>query len=439
MHKFFNEKITSRDISKFLNDTTKTQISAGSGLLLIKTTSNSATWQYKYVLNGKKYVYSIGPYNKIKLPEAQATHKKLWSDVANGVNVAIEKQNNKNNQNNKNVEKIFTLKDLAIFYINNAESLKDDKSSVAQTISLIERTFIRAENNLFEKPFIIDTNGKEAKISNFILKPANDITQIEIKNFVENIKKRTTKNKVADLLLRIYNLANMYNQDTKIDKKPTEILKTSQVKLPKLQKRDRLVSDTELKELFKLLNNSKNKTLATATKLLFMLGVRKNELLKATWSEFDLNNAVWTLPAERCKNKKSIKIPLSQPALNLLKPLLEQDGNFLFCSFTKDNAPVDASTLNIYINNLIKNNSIIKDKIVPHDTRRYVRSTLIKILKDVGNVDREFIAERCLNHSLKIDGVDSSNLQHYALHDFFDERKNALEKLADYITSITNE
>ena len=59
-----------------------------------------------------------------------------------------------------------------------------------------------------------------------------------------------------------------------------------------------------------------------------------------------------------------------------------------------------------------KNNSIIKDKIVPHDTRRYVRSTLIKILKDVGNVDREFIAERCLNHSLKIDGVDSSNLQH---------------------------
>ena len=44
----------------------------------------------------------------------------------------------------------------------------------------------------------------------------------------------------------------------------------------------------------------------TATKLLFMLGVRKNELLKATWSEFDLNNAVWTLPAERCKNKKSI-------------------------------------------------------------------------------------------------------------------------------------
>ena len=45
MRKFFNEKITTRDIQNFLNDTTKTQISAGTGLLLIKTTSNSASWQ----------------------------------------------------------------------------------------------------------------------------------------------------------------------------------------------------------------------------------------------------------------------------------------------------------------------------------------------------------------------------------------------------------
>ena len=53
MQKFFNEKITTRDISKFLKDKKKTQITSGSGLLLIKTTANSASWQYRYFLTEK--------------------------------------------------------------------------------------------------------------------------------------------------------------------------------------------------------------------------------------------------------------------------------------------------------------------------------------------------------------------------------------------------
>ena len=440
MRKFFNEKFTSRDISKFLNDTTKTQISAGSGLLLIKTTSNSASWQYRFLFNDKKFVYSLGSLANIDLPTAQAMHKELWQKVANGVNVAVEKQNAKGKV--KTNTAIFSLSKLAQFFIKHSENLQADTNYSKNTISLIQRFLIEPKFDLFKSKSIENAFNQKISVENFINSPASEITEIDIKNYLNNIKHKTTRQKIANLLLAIYKKAITYKQTTKINANPAEIVKNkTEIKFAKSE-RSRLVSDVELKELFNLLNNSKNQTLATATKLLFMLGVRKNELLKAEWSEFDLNNAVWTLPAERCKNKKSIKIPLSQPVITLLKSLQNNQNNqskFVFNSFHKNNTgAISSAILNIYICNLIKHNEIIKENITPHDARRYVRTTLNKIL-DGNATEKQFICERVLNHSLQLQGVNTKILNTYLIDDFFKERKQALNKLADYITSITNE
>ena len=440
MRKFFNEKITTRDIQNFLNDTTKTQISAGTGLLLIKTTSNSASWQYRYKVKGKRFVYTIGTLNDVDLPTAQAKHKELWKEVANGVNVAVEKQNAKGKL--KTNTAIFSLSKLAQFFIKHSENLQADTNYSKNTISLIQRFLIDPKCNLFKSKNIENAFNEKISVENFINSPASEITEIDIKNFLNNIKHKTTKQKIANLLLAIYRKAITYKQTTKITKNPAEIVKNkTEIRFAKSE-RSRLVSDAELKELFNLLNNSKNQTLATATKLLFMLGVRKNELLKAEWREFDLNNAVWTLPAERCKNKKSIKIPLSQPVIKLLKSLQNNQNNqskFVFNSFHKNNTgAISSAILNIYICDLIKHNEIIKENITPHDTRRFVRTTLNKIL-DGNATEKQFICERVLNHSLQLQGVNTQILNTYLIDDFFAERKNALEKLADYISNITEE
>lgn len=440
MRKFFNEKITTRDIERFLKDQTKTQITAGSGLLLIKTTSNSASWQYRYLFNGKKFVYTIGTLNDVDLPTAQAKHKELWQKVANGVNVAVEKQKTKGKV--KSNTAIFSLSKLAQFFIKHSENLQADTNYSKNTISLIQRFLIDPKCNLFKSPKIENAFNEKISVENFVKSPASEITEIDIKNFLNNIKHKTTKQKIANLLLAIYKKAITYKQTTKITTNPAEIVKNkTEIKFAKSE-RSRLVSDAELKELFNLLNNSKNQTLATATKLLFMLGVRKNELLKAEWSEFDLNNAVWTLPAERCKNKKSIKIPLSQPVITLLKSLQNNQNNqskFVFNSFHKNNTgAISSAILNIYICNLINNNEIIKENITPHDARRFVRTTLNKII-DGNATEKQFICERVLNHSLQLQGVNTQILNTYLIDDFFKERKQALNKLADYITSITNE
>lgn len=48
-----------------------------------------------------------------------------------------------------------------------------------------------------------------------------------------------------------------------------------------------------------------------ATKLLMITGVRTIELRAASWSEFDLDNAVREIPAERMKMRKAHLVPLS--------------------------------------------------------------------------------------------------------------------------------
>ena len=437
MRKFFNEKITSRDIEKFLKNKIKTQITAGSGLLLIKTTANSASWQYRYLFNGKKFVYSLGSFADVDLPTAQAKHKELWQKVANGVNVAVEKQQAKTST--ADVVETHTISTLADFYIKNSKKFNNATKTAAAEKSLIARAFLEPDVRLFNETSISNSYGKKITISKFLKLPANDINEIEIKNFVENIKNRTTKPRVAKLLFAIYEKAKLYKTTTKISNNPAEIIKSGEIEFEASKPRDRIVSDAELKELFNLLNKSKNQILATATKLLFMLGVRKNELLQATWNEFDFENSFWTLPAERSKNGKAIKIPLSQPVITLLKTLQQSRSKFVFRSFNKNNnSSINASTLNVYLNNLIKNNAIIKGKITPHDTRRFVRTTLNKIL-DGNIVEKQFICERVLNHSLMLQGVNAKILNTYLIDDFFAERKAALNKLADYISKITAE
>ena len=437
MRKFFNEKITSRDIEKFLKDKKKTQITSGSGLLLIKTTANSASWQYRYLFNGKKFVYSLGSFADVDLPTAQAKNKELWQKVANGVNVAVEKQQAKTST--ADVVEIHTISTLADFYIKNSKKFNNATKTAAAEKSLIKRAFLEPDVRLFNETSISNSYGKKITISKFLKLSANDINEIEIKNFVENIKNRTTKPRVAKLLFAIYEKAKLYKTTTKISNNPAEIIKSGEIEFEASKPRDRIVSDAELKELFNLLNKSKNQILATATKLLFMLGVRKNELLQATWNEFDFENSFWTLPAERTKNGKAIKIPLSQSVITLLKTLQQSRSKFVFRSFNKNNnSAINASTLNVYLNNLIKNNAIIRGKITPHDTRRFVRTTLNKIL-DGNIVEKQFICERVLNHSLMLQGVNTKILNTYLIDDFFKERKSALNKLADYISKITAE
>jgi integrase len=72
---------------------------------------------------------------------------------------------------------------------------------------------------------------------------------------------------------------------------------------------------------------------ALALEFAILTASRSGEVLGAKWSEFDLQRAVWTVPASRMKAGREHRVPLSRRALKILKILYEApDGDFVFSS-----------------------------------------------------------------------------------------------------------
>ena len=72
-------------------------------------------------------------------------------------------------------------------------------------------------------------------------------------------------------------------------------------------------------------------TAARALEFAILTAARSGEVLGARWNEFDLNRAVWTVPAARMKAGREHRVPLSRRALKIAKAMHEAPGgNFVF-------------------------------------------------------------------------------------------------------------
>jgi integrase len=65
---------------------------------------------------------------------------------------------------------------------------------------------------------------------------------------------------------------------------------------------------------------------AKALELLILTASRAGEIFGARWDEIDLDNKVWTIPAERMKAEKAHEIPLSDRAVEIIKSIPKVAG-----------------------------------------------------------------------------------------------------------------
>ena len=66
---------------------------------------------------------------------------------------------------------------------------------------------------------------------------------------------------------------------------------------------------------------------------------RLSEILKATWSEFDLASGLWVLPPERTKQRREHRVPLSRRLVELLDGL-PRHGAFVFADPQRPTRPL---------------------------------------------------------------------------------------------------
>ncbi len=161
-------------------------------------------------------------------------------------------------------------------------------------------------------------------------------------------------------------------------------------------------------------------------KIILALGVRKMELCAAEWSEFDLNQKVWSLPGTRAKNGDDIDIPLPPPVIEWIKEIrmFAGDSRWLIpARRARNTAHVSRATLNMVMPAVLKAMPGVEPFSI-HDLRRTMRTQMAALGVD------PVIAERCLNH--KIPGVEGI----YNRHEYFEERKAALALWADLLVAL---
>ncbi|MFX5068921.1 tyrosine-type recombinase/integrase, partial [Acinetobacter baumannii] len=75
------------------------------------------------------------------------------------------------------------------------------------------------------------------------------------------------------------------------------------------------------------INNYPTMDVRMGLQLLAMLFCRPTELREAKWQEFDLEQGLWNIPAERMKKRREHVVPLSTQAVAILKELQTYQTN----------------------------------------------------------------------------------------------------------------
>ena len=76
---------------------------------------------------------------------------------------------------------------------------------------------------------------------------------------------------------------------------------------------------------------ARQSTAAQALEFAILWAARSGEVFGARWDELDLDRAVWTIPAARMKAGREHRVPLSKPALKIVKTMHgARSGDFVF-------------------------------------------------------------------------------------------------------------
>lgn len=169
---------------------------------------------------------------------------------------------------------------------------------------------------------------------------------------------------------------------------------------------------------------------ARAVEFVILTACRSGEVRGAKWDEIDLENKVWTIPAERMKAKREHQVPLSDAALALLKAI-PKEGDVVFAG-TKGQ-PLSDMSLTAVLRRMNGDDTPVwaasnGDGITVHG----FRSTFRMWAAESTNYPRE-VAEHALAHQLP-DAVERA----YQRGSQFTKRTKLMAGWAAYCTKAPN-
>ena len=158
---------------------------------------------------------------------------------------------------------------------------------------------------------------------------------------------------------------------------------------------------------------------ARALELNILTAARSGETLGATWAEFDLQEGVWAVPADRMKAGRAHKVPLSEAALTVLRGLLPlrdaKQGDWVFPG-ARTSRPLSNMAMEMLLRRMKR------DDLTVHG----FRSTFRDWAAESTAFSRE-VAEAALAHTLS-DKVEAA----YRRGDLFEKRRKLMDDWATF-------
>jgi len=144
---------------------------------------------------------------------------------------------------------------------------------------------------------------------------AKDVKRADVRALIEKVSTTAPyyANRVLACVRKIYNWA--ISQDL-VEMNPCQGIPAP----GKESRRDRVLSEDEIKTLWQDLDNEEL-PVASTFKLRLLTAQRGGEVFSVEWNELDLAAGWWTIPAEKAKNGLAHRVPLSPPVIRIFEDL----------------------------------------------------------------------------------------------------------------------
>lgn len=210
--------------------------------------------------------------------------------------------------------------------------------------------------------------------------------------------------------------------------------------------RERTLNDDEIQRFWNALPTAiaKGKVTQRALKLCLLTGQRVGEVAGMRIHEIDFKGAIWTIPGARTKNGTTHAVPLSDPAIAIIREVLaeaREKSNVVFPSPIDrivdgkcEIVPIDPHALGTALRRAqIPTRERPGGRFgIPQFTAHDLRRTVLTNLAKMGV--QPIVIGSVANH-LSVTKA-SVTFAHYVRHDYAQEKRDALELWAERLTAI---
>jgi len=259
------------------------KLADGDGLCLLIPPSGAKLWRWRYRVNSKEKMMALGEYPLVSLKEARERHSEARKALARGVDPMAERR---------------------------AEGEARQKEAEARQREA-ENSFENVARewwkwwSIGKSPRHADTTMRRMEADMFPAyghKSINEVTAADVRQLMIAVEKRDARDvakRIHETTSQIFRFAiarDIATRNPAADFKPRDILAEAQT-----ENRAR-VDAKELPELLVQIDDYNGDAITRlAMKLMTYTFVRTSEEIEAPWTEFDLDEARWTIPAERMK------------------------------------------------------------------------------------------------------------------------------------------